>query len=85
MIDCLKVEFEHKCGEEYSEHIAEIEEYKKREAKIKKLIGKKDKLLQGKRFERIIEIVKAKREKMNLEFEIGKGKNIGVGIAKTYE
>ena len=45
----LKVEFEQKCREEYNKHIAEIEEYEKKETKMEKIIGKKEKLLKGKK------------------------------------
>ena len=63
LIDHLKDEFEHRCREKYIKLIVEIEEYKKIYPTMKKLISKKDELLEGKKIERIIAKVKVKREK----------------------
>lgn len=51
---------------------------------MNKLISKKDELSKGKRIERIIGKMKNKRDKKGKESEIGKVKNIGMGISKTY-
>ena len=85
LIDHLKVEFEDKCREQFNKHIAKIEEYNKREERLKKLTRKKNELLEGKKIERITTIVKAKREKIRIDSEISKAKSVGVGIAKTYD